>query len=275
MVLITGAGAGIGMALARNLSKRGDRVYAGVRNMKRAQIDFADAPDHLKYIKLDVHKDTDTRQALKKIQKECGRLDALVNNAGYGAYGVFEELSEPQLRAQFETNFFGVARLCRAVLPLMRTQGYGSIYNIGSILGRLAIPTGTAYTASKFALEGFSESLRYEVFAFGIKVVLIEPGLVRSNFKPNMEFSTQIDSPRSPYAFLNQMVYRKYDGYNISTARAAQKIARIMAKKRPGTRYRIGLDAHLGNLLRRQLPDICIDGLIKILVRRAHRKQTK
>ncbi|MEQ9362601.1 MAG: SDR family NAD(P)-dependent oxidoreductase, partial [Leptospirales bacterium] len=148
VVLVTGAGAGIGRALADELIARGHIVYAGVRNRKRALSELAEQTERPEFrlVELDVNRPAQIEKTVKRVQKECGRLDVLVNNAGYGLYGAFEELPEAEFRAQLETNLFGAMRMARAVLPGMRARGRGRILNVSSILGRIVIPTGSAYT---------------------------------------------------------------------------------------------------------------------------------
>lgn len=302
VVLITGAGAGIGRALAAELLSRGHVVYAGVRDLQRAILELADLAgdaQRLRLVELDVNRPAQIQRTMKRIDKECGRLDVLVNNAGYGLYGAFEELPEAEFRAQLETNLFGAMRMARAVLPGMRSRGAGRILNVSSILGRIVIPTGSAYTASKWALEAFSEALRYEVLPFGIYTTLIEPGLIRTNFKQNMRMvapgsaaahvaaeaaitsnskkkraakkkqnsrTKPAPSQTSPYRFLTAHIGRDYDGFSTSAERAARRIAGIVENARPAVRYRVGLDSHGYNFLRWLLPEFLFDALLRTAV---------
>ena len=157
----------------------------------------------LKPIQLEVTDDSSVNDAVQKIVSEKGRIDVLVNNAGYGLFGAFEDFSMDEIKAQFETNFFGVIRVTQHVIPIMRTQRNGSrggiIVNLGSINGQIAFPVLSAYSATKFAIEGLSESIAYELEPFGIKVILIEPGPIRSNF---MKGSLLPESTRSKVALL-------------------------------------------------------------------------
>ena len=289
VAIVTGAGAGIGQALTRELVSRGHTVYAGVRDLKRARgSDLKDIVDRsgLRLVELDVNKPAHVTRVMQQIQKEAGRVDVLVNNAGYGLYGAFEELPEAEFRAQLETNLFGAMRMARAVLPGMRERGQGRILNVSSILGRMGLPTGSAYTALKWALEAFSESLRYEVLPFGIYTCLIEPGLIRTNFKQNMRLAIASESNQrakkkskasnargavapqtSPYRFLTAQIGRDYDGgFSSSAESAARRIAGIVENPRPALRYRVGLDSHGYNFLRRVLPEFVFDGLLRAAV---------
>lgn len=274
--LITGSGAGIGKELALELAGMGYTVYASVRDVKKAQASFGKAAETpgLRIVQLDVRKPEQAVKTVRSIMKESGRLDVLVNNAGFGLYGVFEELTDEQYRDQFETNFFGSMNLVRAALPFMREKGRGKIVNITSILGRMVLPTGSAYCSSKWALEAFSEALRYEVAPFGIRVVAIEPGLIRTNFKKNMVYSRSKTDASSPYRPLNAMMESQgeYRGFSTSAQDAARKIARIIEKKNPGPRYRVGMDAHAVNMLTHLLGSRIIDFIFRSVVLRQFRK---
>lgn len=274
IVLVTGAGAGIGQALACELAREGHQVYAGVRDMKRAATDFPDRPGNLTPLELDVTNPAHVHAAVARIVKDNGRIDVLVNNAGFGVYGALEELTLDDMRRQFETNFFGAVDLTKAVIPHMRKERSGRIINVSSILGRIAIPSGAAYTSSKWALEAFSESLRYELFPFGIHVVLVEPGLIRTNFKKSTEFPENLEDSSSPYAHLHRLMNREYGGFYTPAAKAGLKIARIIRKKNPSGRYRVGLDAIGYNTMRALLPDAVIDWMVKMRVRRAMSQRT-
>ena len=177
VVLITGASSGIGASCAAQLSKNGYRVYGGARGAVTAP--------GIEPLTLDVADDASVARAVETVLAREGRLDVLVNNAGFGIAGAIEDTSIEEAREQFEVNFFGVLRMCRAVLPMMRQQKAGYIVNIGSIGGLIAIPFQGFYSASKFALEGFSEALRLEVRPFGVHVVLLEPGDHRTCFTQN------------------------------------------------------------------------------------------
>src|SRR5437868_7748992 len=183
VALITGASSGIGAACAAFLVQQGHRVYGGSRS--------AVSTAGVEPITLDVSDDASVASAMETILAKDGRLDILVNNAGFGIAGAIEDTSIDEARAQFDVNFFGVLRMCRAVLPRMRQQKGGYIVNIGSIGGLIAIPFQGFYSASTFALEGFSEALRLEVRPFGIHVVLIEPGDHRTSFTQNRRSTAQ------------------------------------------------------------------------------------
>ena len=179
VVLITGASAGMGREAAILLAKGGHRVYAGARRMDR----MADLADHgVTPVELDVTNSDDNERVVNQIVDATGRIDVLINNAGFGLYGPVEEIPLDDARYQFEVNLFGVAHLTQLVMPHMRAQGSGRIVNISSVGGRVFSPFGSWYHATKHALEGWSDCLRLEAAPFNIQVVLVQPGLIRTDF---------------------------------------------------------------------------------------------
>jgi NAD(P)-dependent dehydrogenase (short-subunit alcohol dehydrogenase family) len=180
VVLITGASSGIGRACAEHLHQRGYRVYGTSRRV--ATETPSTSPVGFKMIKVDVDVDSSVGRGIEWVVEREGRLDVVVNNAGFGLAGAIEDTSIEEAKAQLETNFFGTLRVCRAVLPIMRKQGGGYIINIGSLAGRISVPFQALYSASKFAIEGLTEALRLEVRPYGIRVVLIEPGDLATEF---------------------------------------------------------------------------------------------
>ena len=179
VVLITGASAGMGREAAILLARGGHRVYAGARHMDR----MADLADHgVTPVELDVTNSDDNERVVNQIVDAAGRIDVLINNAGFGLYGPVEEIPLDDARYQFEVNLFGVAHLTQLVMPHMRAQGSGRIVNISSVGGKVYSPFGSWYHATKHALEGWSDCLRLEAAPFNIQVVLVQPGLIRTDF---------------------------------------------------------------------------------------------
>jgi NAD(P)-dependent dehydrogenase (short-subunit alcohol dehydrogenase family) len=179
---ITGASSGYGLALARYAIGRGYNVVATARSVAKLAALAASAPDRVLAQKLDVTLPIDAETTVKAAITRFGRIDVLINNAGYGIIGAVEETPEAEFRAQMETNFFGALSVTKAVLPYLRAQRSGAIVNVSSMGGQMSFPGCSAYSASKFALEGMSEALAQEVAPFGIKVMIVEPGALRTNF---------------------------------------------------------------------------------------------
>ena len=182
VVLITGISSGIGQATARLLAERDFSIFGTARNLSGVE-----AIPGVEVLPLDVRSDESVNTCVDTALKRAGRLDILVNNAGYGLSGAVEEVAVEEAKAQFETNFFGVVRMVKRVLPIMRRQGSGQIINISSGLGLVALPFIGFYSSSKFALEGYTEALRHEVKPFKIKVSLVEPGFVHTQFRNNIQ----------------------------------------------------------------------------------------
>ncbi|QLH05112.1 short-chain dehydrogenase/reductase [Nitrosopumilus oxyclinae] len=190
VALVTGSSSGIGLETALSLARDGYYTFASMRNLeKAAELEHAAKKENLpiKVIELDVDSEQSIVSAIKKVVSEGGRLDVLVNNAGYGQFGCTEDLTIDDFRKQFETNFFSIVRIIQEVAPIMRKQNSGNIINISSVVGRMGLPGSPAYISSKFALEGLGECLRYELGQFGIKTTMIEPGVIKTNFFNSMK----------------------------------------------------------------------------------------
>jgi len=209
VVLITGCSSGIGRDLSQRLSLAGYTVIATARNS--GSLTHLDAAEKLS---LDVTRSGSITQAVEAILEKFGRIDVLVNNAGYAQVGAIEDLTDDQVHQLYEVNVFGVLRMVRAVLPVMRKEGSGRIINISSIAGKLVTPVNGAYASSKFALEALSDALRLEVEPFNVQVILIEPGAIKTNFDQTVHvFSDEITSNQtSPYYPLYQKYQQVADG---------------------------------------------------------------
>lgn len=236
MVLVTGASSGIGQSCAAFLSERGCRVYGVSRSAGGG------AGGGVIRLQMDVTSDASVVDTVNTVREREGRLDVVVNNAGVAIAGAVEDTTIAEARQQFEVNFFGALRVCRAVLPGMRRQGAGYIINIGSIAGLVALPYQALYSASKFALEGLTESLRLEVGSFGIKVVLIEPGDHRTGLTQNRRW-TSASGKDSPYhssaeRALSRMARDEQTGPDPD--RVARLVYRVMSTSRPRLRYTAG-----------------------------------
>jgi NAD(P)-dependent dehydrogenase (short-subunit alcohol dehydrogenase family) len=199
VALVTGSSSGIGLEAALALSRDGYKTFASMRNTKKAgELEQAAKKENLsmEIIELDVDKEESIVSTIKKIITDCGRIDVLVNNAGYGQFGCTEDVSIDDFRKQFETNFFSIVRIIQEVAPIMRKQKSGNIINISSVAGRMGLPGSPAYISSKFALEGLGECLRYELGQFGIKTTLIEPGVIKTNFFEAMKIPDSKTDPK-------------------------------------------------------------------------------
>ncbi len=199
VALVTGTSSGIGLETSLSLARDGYHTFASMRDVEKAgELEDAAKKENLsiKVIELDVDKEQSIVSAVKKISEERGRLDVLVNNAGYGQFGCTEDLGIGDFRKQFETNFFSIVRIIQEVAPIMRKQSSGSIINISSVVGRMGLPGSPAYISSKFALEGLGECLRYELGQFGIKIAMIEPGVIKTNFFNSMKVPESKADPK-------------------------------------------------------------------------------
>ena len=261
VAIITGSSSGIGYATSLMLARNGFYTYASVRNInKSASIQsIADAEKlPLKSIQLDVTDDSSVKAAVEKIVSEQGRIDVLVNNAGYGLFGAFEDLSLDEIKAQFETNFFGVIRTTQHVLPIMRNGiGGGIIVNVSSVNGHVPFPVISAYVATKFALEGLSESIAYELEPFGIKVILIEPGAIGSGFMKGSVMSKRALDPKSAYfEFVRKVRYKISSDHENATQpeEVAMTIGQAILSEKPEFRYVVGSDAVTLMQARKNMP---------------------
>lgn len=245
-ILLTGCSTGIGRASADLLVKAGYTVYATARRVDTLD-ELADAGARV--LALDVTDEESMVAAVRAVEADHGRVGTLVNNAGYGEYGPVEEADLASVRRMFETNVFGLARMTQLVLPGMRAAGGGLVVNIGSMGGRLAFPVGGYYHASKFAVEGLTDSLRNEVRAFGVDVVLVEPGAIRTNFEETINSSAAVGNPDSPYADLVARVRRvnsgAYDSRLLSVGpdAVARTILKVVEATRPKSRYLVTTSA--------------------------------
>jgi NAD(P)-dependent dehydrogenase (short-subunit alcohol dehydrogenase family) len=270
VAIVTGSSSGIGYATSLILARIGFYTYASARNInKSANLQStADAERlPLKLIQLDVTDDSSVKGAVEKIVSEKGRIDILVNNAGYGLFGAFEDLSIDEIKAQFETNFFGVIRVTQHVLPIMRNGiGGGIIVNVSSVNGHVPFPVISAYVATKFALEGLSESIAYELEPFGIKVILIEPGAIGSNFMKGSVLPKRALDPQSPYSELVQKVSNKISSDHENATQpeeVAKTIVKAISSEKPEFRYVVGSDA-IGLLeARKNMPYLDFQKMIK------------
>jgi NAD(P)-dependent dehydrogenase (short-subunit alcohol dehydrogenase family) len=254
VAVVTGSSSGVGFETSLLLAKNGFFTYATMRDLNKSNkiIDLKQKEKlPLEVLKLDVTDDKSVKEAIDKIANEQGTVNVLVNNAGYALVGPLEELSIQEFKEQFETNVFGAIRVTQAVLPIMRKQRHGTIVNISSIAGRIGFPLTSAYVSSKFALEGLSESMAYEIEQFGTKVILIEPGVIKTNFDHNLKLGKKMSTTNdrnSPYADITE---KRIAGFKprfengIPAIEVAKVILKaITSKNVPSeSRYLVGNDA--------------------------------
>lgn len=249
VVLITGAASGIGRACAEHLARRGHRVFGGDRNPGSFLVKVTP-------LLMDVNEDDSVAAAIEEVVNQAGRIDVVVNNAGFGIAGSIEDTSMDEARAQLDTNFFGAVRVIKAALPHMRRQGTGLIVNVASIGGLIALPFQGLYSASKFALEGLSEALRMEVASAGINVALLEPADCRTGFTAARRSVEAADRSAYRDAFAISLAVIESDEMGGADPKVmARRLAKIVATPSPRLRYMAGSPTErLAVLLKRLLP---------------------
>jgi NAD(P)-dependent dehydrogenase (short-subunit alcohol dehydrogenase family) len=265
VALVTGGSSGIGEATAIKLREAGYTVYAAARRVQRME--------HLtesgvRPLAMDVTDDQSVQSAVKQILADTGRIDVLVNNAGYGSYGALEDVPLSEARAQFEVNVFGAARLTQLVLPHMRNQRSGTIVNITSMGGKIYTPLGTWYHATKFALEAISDCLRMELKPFGIDVVVIEPGGIKTEWAGIAADKVRTVSGTGPYAPQGNAVADSLSSESTQRRSSpptliAATIAKAVTARRPKTRYAVGYGAKPMIFLHALLPNRTFDAFIR------------
>ena len=267
VALVTGASSGIGAATAKALVKNGWITYGTAR-----QTNPTDPSNNegVILLPLDVTDEDSMVRAVRQIEGTHKAVDLLVNNAGFGLPGPVEELAVADIRRQFETNVFGLVRMCQLVLPAMRHKESGRIINVGSVGGTFTTPGSGAYHASKWAVESFTDALRMEVAAFGVDVVLIQPPGVYTEFDKRMRQALPDADPRSPYAAFKanhaRITEAMFTGKNTAGIIAASDVALVITRAatvpHPHTRYKVGWSAHVYSFLRRMLSDRAWDKLM-------------
>lgn len=264
IVLVTGASSGIGKATARRLLADGYTVYTAARRLeKMADLEELGA----RPIRMDITKDDEVQAAVERIESEAGAIDVLVNNAGFATYGAMEDIPIDEARYQFEVNLFGLARLTQLVLPGMRERRSGTIVNVSSMGGRIYTLLGSWYHATKHALEGWSDCLRLELAPFGIDVVVIQPGIIETEFAdvmidPLLERSGDTAYGEMAQSFAEGTRERYAKGAGSPPSLIADVIARAVASRRPKTRYVAGKYARLLLFVRNWLGDRVFDRII-------------
>jgi len=268
VAVVTGTSSGIGFETALALAREGYYTYATMRDTTKSdKIKELGKKDNLKIdvLELDVDDENSVKTAIQKILDQKQRIDVLVNNAGWGLWGCVEDVSVDEFKAQFDTNFFSIIRLIQEVGPTMRKQGSGTIVNVSSVVGRIGFPASPAYISSKFALEGLSESLRFELAPFGVNVVIIEPGVIKTNFMKNMRMAEKSES---------DTVYRDITVKVVSGVKmmaemgthpkeVADTIVKAIKDEKPLPRYIVGNDASMFLEAKKSKTDIEFENYLK------------
>ena len=269
VAIVTGSSSGIGFEISLMLARNGLTTYATMRDLHKSSMLTSIADKEkipLRCVQLDVTDDMSVKQAIETIVNESHNIDILINNAGYGLSGALEDLLIDEIKLQFDTNFFGLIRATQAVLPIMRNQRSGIIVNISSGLGRFGIATSSAYASSKFAVEGLTESMSYELESFGIKTILVEPGIIKTNFIKAAVLAQKSKDPNSPYfQFMNNMD----EGMKklIENSESPEYVARVVLDaindSNPKLRYLAGKDVELIMEIKNKMSDEDFHNMIK------------
>jgi len=268
VAVVTGASSGIGFETALALAREGYHTYATMRDITKSdKIKELGEKDGLKIsvLELDVDNDGSVKVAIKKILDEKQRIDVLVNNAGWGLWGCVEDVSVDEFKTQFETNFFSVIRLIQEVGPTMRKQGSGKIINISSVAGRIGFPASPAYISSKFALEGLSESLRLEMAPFGVDVIIIEPGVIKTNFLNPVRLAKKSESDTAYRDITTRVVsgVKMMAEMGTPPKEVADTIVKSINDDKPLPRYIVGNDASMFLEAKKSKTDIEFENYLK------------
>ena len=265
IILITGASSGIGFDAAQTLARQGHRVYAAARRLEMMEPLKADG---VVPIRMDVTDSESMAAGVKAVLDAEGRIDVLVNNAGYGYFGAIENVTMEEARRQVEVNVFGLAELCKLVLPVMRAQGCGRIINTSSIAGKTVLPFGGWYHVSKYSVEALSDALRMEMRPFGVDVVLIEPGGIKTDWgiiaARHLAESSKGTAYEKEALCEAELMHKGYSGNYLSAPRVVtHAISRAVNSQRPRARYRIGRGAFIMVLMHTVLPARWWDGMMR------------
>ena len=268
VALVTGCSSGIGLETALALARDGFYTFATMRDLtKTEKIEEAIKKENLnvEILELDVDNEESASTAIEAILGKKQRIDVLVNNAGYGMWGTVEDLSVDEFKEQFETNFFSIIRLIHKIAPIMRKQGSGDIVNISSVAGRIGFPVSPAYISSKFALEGLSESLRFELMPFGVNVIIIEPGVIKTNFFNSMKMAEK-SNKNSEY---NEITEKVISGVKMMADmgtppnEVANTVVKALKEEKPLPRYVVGNDAMMFLEAKKMKTDIEFENYLK------------
>jgi NAD(P)-dependent dehydrogenase (short-subunit alcohol dehydrogenase family) len=268
VAVVTGTSSGIGFETALALAREGYYTYATMRDTAKSdKIKELGKKDNLKIsvLELDVDDESSVKNAIQKILDQKQRIDILVNNAGWGLWGCVEDVSVDEFKAQFDTNFFSIIRLIQEVGPTMRTQGSGKIINISSVAGRIGFPASPAYISSKFALEGLSECLRLEMAPFGVDVVIIEPGVIKTNFLNPVKLAKKSESDTAYRDITSRVVsgVKMMAEMGTHPKEVADAVVKSIKDDKPLPRYIVGNDASMFLEAKKNKTDIEFENYLK------------
>jgi len=267
VAVVTGSSSGIGFETSLALARDGYYTFATVRSVKKAQKIITIAKKEnlkIEIIELDVNDEKSIKSAFEQILSKKQRIDILVNNAGWALFGSLEDVSVNDFRSQFETNFFGIISIIQKVAPIMRKQGSGVIVNISSVAGKIGFPGSSAYISSKFALEGLSESLRYELGQFGVKIIIIEPGVIKTNHFSSMKIAEpKTDSPYKEITEKVIMGVKMMAELGTHPSEVAATILKAIKEINPKPRYIVGNDAHMFLEAKKAKTDVEFENYLK------------
>ena len=268
VAVVTGTSSGIGFETALALAREGYYTYATMRDTTKSdKIKELGQKENLNIdvLELDVDDENSVKTAIQKILDQKQRIDVLVNNAGWGLWGCVEDVSIDEFKAQFDTNFFSIIKLIQEVGPTMRKQGSGKIINISSVAGRIGFPASPAYISSKFALEGLSESLRLEMAPFGVDVIIIEPGVIKTNFLNPVRLSKNSETNTAYSDITNKVVsgIKMMAEMGTHPKEVADTIVKAVKDEKPLPRYIVGNDASMFLEAKKSKTDIEFENYLK------------
>jgi len=268
VAIVTGTSSGIGFETSLALAREGYFTYATMRDTTKSdKIKEIAQKENLKInvLELDVDDEKSVKSAIAQILDQKQRIDVLVNNAGWGLWGCVEDVSVDEFKEQFETNFFSIIRLIQEVAPTMRKQGSGTIVNVSSVVGRIGFPASPAYISSKFALEGLSESMRFEFAPFGVDVIIIEPGVIKTNFMKNMKMAkkSELDTVYKDITTKVVSGVKMMAEMGTPPKEVANTIVKAIKDKKPLPRYIVGNDASMFLEAKKSKTDIEFENYLK------------
>ena len=268
VAVVTGTSSGIGFETSLALAREGYFTYATMRDITKSdKIKETAQKENLKInvLELDVDDEKSVKSAIAQILDQKQRIDVLVNNAGWGLWGCVEDVSVDEFKEQFETNFFSIIRLIQEVAPTMRKQSSGTIVNVSSVVGRIGFPASPAYISSKFALEGLSESLRFEFAPFGVDVIIIEPGVIKTNFMKNMKMAkkSELDTVYKDITTKVVSGVKMMAEMGTPPKEVANTIVKAIKDKKPLPRYIVGNDASMFLEAKKSKTDIEFENYLK------------